>query len=99
MPLTQTGQLKNNITGCGPDGLAEASFGTVTANSTSAVTVADTGYATGDVVQFGNKDFAGTPGIPYLFAGTTGVGFQIKSSSSDTGTYNWIRFRPVAQST
>lgn len=99
MPLTQTGALRNNLTGSSPDGQAAESFGTVIANSTTAVTVADTGYTVGDIVIFGNTTFAGTPGYPYVFAGTTGTGFQIKSQASDTGTYNWWRFTPVAQST
>ncbi len=95
-PNIITGILTENVKGSGTGALSMSSKGTVVANSTSAVVVADTGYTVGDVVLFGNTDFGGTPGYPYLSAGTTGTGFSIKSQASDSGTYNWIRFTPAA---
>ena len=99
MVQTTTTNLYENTLGSGTGQLTFASFGSVTANSTSAVTVSDPGYTVGDVILFGNTNFGGTPGTPYVFAGTTGTGFQIKSTSSDTGIYYWVRFTPAAQQT
>jgi len=99
MPRTIVANLYENVSGSGTGQLSMSSFGTVVANGVTAVTVADTGYTVGDVILFGNTNFGGTPGEPYVFSGTTGTGFQIKSQASDTGTYNWIRFTPVAAQT
>lgn len=98
MPLVQTGILNNNITGAGPDGLSEASFGTVTVNGASSVVVTDTGYKLGDVVQFGLLTVGGTVGnLPHVVTGTNNVSFTVQGTASDTSVYNWIRFRPIAQ--
>lgn len=94
---TDTTLIKGSLTAPFPDGISVESFGQVTANGTSAVVVADTGYTLGDIVLFGNTNFGGTPNIPYLSAGTTGVGFSVKSAASDTGIYNYWRFSPASQ--
>lgn len=95
---TDTTKIIGSLTGPFPDGIAVESFGTVTVNGTSAVVIADVGYTLGDMVVFGNTNFAGTPNIaPYLSAGTTGTGFSVKAQASDTGIYNWWRFSPSAQ--
>lgn len=99
MPVTITSNLYENVRGSGTGQLSMSSKGTVTANGVTAVVVSDPYYTVGDVVLFGNVDFGGTPNGPYLSAGTTGTGFSVKSAASDTGTYNWIRFTPVAAQT
>lgn len=97
MVRVTVGNLVNNQTGSSPDGQAFESFGTYTANGVTGVVIADTGYTAGDLVLFGNTNFAGTPNQPYVSAGTTGVGFTVKSAASDTSLYNWTRFTITAQ--
>lgn len=104
MPLIQTGNLVNNLTGAGPDGQSAEYFGTVTINGATAVPVTQTAYLAGDVVLFGLLTGAGTVGnIPYVFAttnGTAGVtGFQVKGTASDTSVYQYWGFTPKAAQT
>jgi len=69
-----------------------AKAGTVTANSTTAVTITTTAITANSVVIFGLKTAAGTAATqaPYMSAVTAGTSFQIKSSTGDTSVYNWI---------
>lgn len=99
-PNTITSNLINNITGSSPDGVSEENFGTVTVNGTAAITVADTGYTLGDIVQFGLLTAGGTVGnVPFVASGTNGTGFTVKATASDSSIYNWIRFTPKAAQT
>lgn len=67
------------------------SSGTVTANGTTAVVVADTNMGTGSTVIFTLKTAGGTPaGAPYLSAVTAGTGFSVKAASGDTSVYNYM---------
>lgn len=99
MPLTQTGQLKNNLTGCAPDGLAVEYFGTVTVNGATPVNLGASGYVAGDVVLFGLLTVGGTVGqLPHIVTTATGAA-TLAATASDTSIYNYWGFTPVAQST
>lgn len=65
--------------------------GTVTANATSAVTVANTSITAGSVIVFTVKTPAGSPAsyAPYVDTITPGTGFTCKSVASDTSVYNY----------
>lgn len=65
--------------------------GTATLNGTTAVSVADTGVTTSSLFLILFKTPAGTPGVPYVSARTAGVGFDLKSSASDTSVVQWYR--------
>ena len=79
-------------------GIAEASraanilsTGTVTANGTTAVVVADTKMTANSTVIFTCKTVGGTPaGAPYLSAVTAGTGFSVKAAAGDTSVYNYM---------
>ena len=64
--------------------------GTFTANSGSAVTVANTNVTANSVILFGLKTAGGTPAAPFLVTVTPGTGFTVNSGGSDTSTYNYI---------
>ena len=67
-----------------------SNLGTFTANSTSAVTVADTKVTANSVIVFTAKTVAGTPsGAPYIATITPGTGFTVKAGSGDTSVYNY----------
>jgi hypothetical protein len=66
--------------------------GTFTANSGSAVTVANTNVTANSVILFGLKTAAGTPAAPFLVTVTPGTGFTVNSGGSDTSVYNYIIF-------
>ncbi len=67
-----------------------ASGGTFTANSGTAVTVANTNVTANSVILFGLKTAAGTPAAPFLVTVTPGTGFTVNSGGSDTSVYNYI---------
>jgi hypothetical protein len=64
--------------------------GTFTANSGSAVTVADSNLTANSVVVFGLKTAGGTPAAPFLVTVTPGTGFTVNSGGSDTSVYNYL---------
>lgn len=98
MPRITVGNLVNNQTGSSPDGQAWENFGTFTANGATNVTIVDPGYTLGDIVLFGLLTAAGTVGnIPKVTTGTTGTGFTVAGTASDTSVYNYVRFSPAAQ--
>lgn len=98
MPLTQTGQLRNNLTGSSPDGQAAEYFGTVTVNGSTPVSLGATNYAAGDVVLFALLTVGGTVGqLPHIV--TTALGAAtVAATASDTSVYNYWGFTPIAQS-
>lgn len=67
-----------------------ASGGTFTANSGSAVTVANSKVTANSVILFGLKTASGTPAAPFLVTVTPGTGFTVNSGGSDTSTYNYV---------
>ena len=75
------GPLASGVLTCG---------GTFTANSGSAVTVANTYVTANSVILFGLKTASGTPAAPFLVTVTPGTGFTVNSGGSDTSTYNYI---------
>lgn len=98
MPLTQTGALRNNLTGSSPDGLSVEYFGTVTVNGATPVTLPATSYQPGDVVLFALLTVGGTVGqLPHIVTTTAGAA-TLAATASDTSTYNYWGFTPVAQS-
>jgi len=101
MPLHQTDALKGTITGNAPGGLSMESFGTVTVNGVTPQTIVDAGYTLGDIILFGLLTAGGTvsPAGPAVLTGTTGTGFTVGATASDTSVYNWIRFTPTSQQT
>lgn len=64
--------------------------GTFTANSGSAVTVANTNITANSVVSFGLKTAGGTPAAPFMVTVTPGTGFTVNSGGSDTSVYNYL---------
>lgn len=66
------------------------SGGTFTANSGSAVTVANTAITANSVVLFGLKTAGGTPAAPFMVTVTPGTGFTVNSGGSDTSVYNYV---------
>lgn len=65
--------------------------GTVVANGLSAVVVSNTSVTANSVVLLTVKTVGGTVGPAYVSAVTPGVGFTVKSNSSDsTSTYNYL---------
>lgn len=100
MPLVQASPLRNNQTGSGPDGQAMEYFGSVTVNGTSPQTIADTRVTAGDIILFGLLTVGGTVGaIPTVKTITTGVGFTVAATASDTSVYNYQGYTPAAQQT
>ena len=88
-PVTVGGFLPYNG---GPQAsVIRATGGTFTANSGSAVTVADTNVTANSVILFGLKTAGGTPAAPFMVTVTPGTGFTVNSGGSDTSVYNyWI---------
>lgn len=75
-----------------PTGFLNLFYGTFTANSTSAVTVADTGVTASSVIIFTAQTVAGTPAAsPYVATITPGTGFTVKAGSGDTSVYGYLR--------
>lgn len=67
------------------------STGTLTANGSTAVVVADTAMTANSTVIFTAKTIGGTPaGAPYLSAVTAGTGFSVKAAAGDTSVYNYM---------
>lgn len=98
MVRVTVGNLVNNQTGSSPDGQAWEAFATVTINGASNVTIVDSGYTLGDIVLFGLLTVGGTVGnTPKVTTGTTGTGFTVAGTASDTSVYSWVRFTPAAQ--
>lgn len=99
MPLVTTGTLKGTLTGNSPDGNSFKSFGTVTLNGATPVTITDEAYVSGDFVQFALKTVGGTVGaIPSVKTTTTGAP-TVAGTASDTSIYNYIIFTGTAQAT
>lgn len=69
---------------------ARVTGGTFTANSGSAVTVANTAVTANSVILFGLKTAGGTPAAPFMVTVTPGTGFTVNSGGSDTSTYNYL---------
>ena len=63
--------------------------GTFTANSGTAVTVANANLTANSTVIFGLKTAGGTPAAPFLVTATPGTGFTVNSGASDTSVYNY----------
>lgn len=100
MVQVTSGNLYNNVSGSGVGTLTFEAFGTFTATGASNVTIVDPGYTVGDIVLFGLLTAAGTVGnIPKVTTGTTGTGFTVAGTASDTSVYQYIRFTPAAQQT
>lgn len=99
MPLTQTGQLKNTLTGCAPDGLSVEYFGTVTVNGSTPVSLGATNYQAGDVVLFALLTVGGTVGqLPHIVTTAAGAA-TLAATASDTSIYNYWGFTPTSQQT
>lgn len=97
MPAITTGSLKQTLTGNAPDGNSFKSFGTVTLNGATPVTITDTAYVAGDFVQFALNTVGGTVGaIPSVKTTTTGAP-TVAGTASDTSIYNYIIFTGTAQ--
>ncbi len=79
-----------NYNGGPQTSVVAASGGTFTANSGSAVTVANINVTANSVILFGLKTAAGTPAAPFLVTVTPGTGFTVNSGGSDTSVYNYI---------
>jgi hypothetical protein len=101
MVQTTTTNLYNNLVGDGTGAMTFGSFGTVTVNGTSPQTIVDAAYTLGDIVLFGLLTAGGTvsPAGPAVLTGTTGTGFTVGATASDTSVYNWVRFTPAAKQT
>lgn len=70
--------------------VAFGSFGTFTANGTTAVTVADSRVTANSSISVTLKT-ASTPGaIPSIKTITAGTGFTISGTASDVSTYNYL---------
>lgn len=68
--------------------------GTFVANGASGVNIANTNYSVTDTVAISLNTVGGTVGaLPTIQIGTTGTGFQIKATASDTSTYNYSLFK------
>lgn len=97
-PSSASTNIVNNLTGPAPNGLAFEGFGTVTVNGLTPVTVSNTAYTSGDVVLFALNTIGGTVGaIPTVKTMTTGTGFTVAATASDTSTYTYVFFTPAAQ--
>jgi hypothetical protein len=97
-PSSSSGNIVNNLTGPAPNGLAFKGTGTFVANGASSVTVANTAYTSGDMVLFALNTIGGTVGaIPTVKTMTTGTGFTVACTASDTSTYTYVFFTPAAQ--
>ena len=73
------------------DYFAVLASGTFTANSGSAVTVADAGVTAQSIIVFTLKTVGGTVAAPFVATITPGTGFAANSGGSDTSVYNWLR--------
>jgi hypothetical protein len=73
------------------------SFGTFTANSNIAVTVADTNVGPNSIIIPTLKTVGGTVGasVPAVKTITVGVGFTITALASDTSVYNYMIINPT----
>lgn len=87
-PVTVGGSF--NYNGGPQTSVVQAHGGTFTANSGSAVTVANTNVTANSVILFGLKTASGTPAAPFLVTVTPGTGFTVNSGGSDTSVYNYI---------
>jgi hypothetical protein len=96
-----TDALKGTLTAPYPGGLSGIGFGTVTVNGTSPQTIALSAFNAGDIVLFGLLTAGGTvsPAGPAVLTVTTGTGFTVGATASDTSTYNYWVFRPTSQAT
>lgn len=93
MPNIETDSLKGTLATPTPGGLAGVGFTTVTVNGTSPQTIAMPAYNAGDIVLFGLLTVGGTVSAagPAVLTGTTGTGFTVGATASDTSTYNvWV---------
>lgn len=98
MVQVSTNPLYNNLGGGAPDGLSMYYKGTVTVNGTASQTVTEPNYIAGDVVLFGLLTVGGTVGaVPTVKTGTTGTGFTVAATASDTSVYTYIGFHAQDQ--
>lgn len=99
MPLTQTGELKGTVTAPFPDGISGIGYGEVTVNGVTPQTISLPAFVAGDIVLFGLKTVGGTvsPAGPAVLTATTGTGFTVGATASDTSTYTYWVFRPTSQ--
>jgi len=97
MPAITTGTLKGTLTGNSPDGNSFKSFGTVTVNGATPVTITDAAYASGDFVQFSLNTVGGTVGNLPTVKTTTAGAPTVAATASDTSIYNYIIFTGTAQ--
>ena len=69
-----------------------ADQGTFVANGASTVTVASTRITATSVVSISLNTVGGTISVapPFLFTLTAGTGFGVRSTASDTSTYNYV---------
>lgn len=91
MVQTTTTNLYNNVLGDGTGQLTFKSFGTVTLDGATPVTITDAEYVSGDKVDFALKTVGGTVGdLPTVKTTTTGAP-TVAGTASDTSVYNyWI---------
>lgn len=101
MVQTTTTNLYENVLGSGTGQLTFGSYGTVTVNGVTPQTISDPSYTLGDIVLFGLLTVGGTvsPAGVAVLTGTTGTGFTVGATASDTSTYTWVRFTPAAAQT
>jgi hypothetical protein len=67
------------------------SFGTVTLNESTPVTVANPAVTAHSIIIFTLKTVGGTVGTPpQIETITPGTGFTVEGGSSDTSTYNYV---------
>ena len=67
-----------------------ANGGTVTLNSGSAVTVANTNVTANSIILLTLKTVGGTVAAPYVATITPGTGFTVNGGGSDTSVYNYL---------
>lgn len=101
MPNIETDQLKGTLSAPYPDGLSGIGFGTVTVNGVTPQTVSLAAYVAGDIVLFGLQTVGGTvsPAGPAVLTATTGTGFTVGATASDTSTYTYWVLRATSQAT
>ena len=99
MPNIEISQLKGTLTAPYPDGLSAIGYGTVTVNGVTPQAVSLPAYQLGDIVWFGLLTVGGTvsPAGLAVLSGTSGVGFNVGATASDTSTYTYLVIRPTSQ--